>query len=319
MSTETNPSPEPQSPDMPEMTTTPEATPEVAPETTTEATPAAAALPDVTEPVESVSPSEPVVNAESTQDAEPAAVDNTPAHTPARPPYIATDEMIDIWVEAAETWPGDEDPEELFESCRLMLRQAAYSLRDERRRFRDLEEAQRIDDASEGLELVTDALELDDDQRWLSIKQMIPAAIDGSEEDIQGLTLVAIEQTGQKVGHGFDDAHDDAHTRDELAMAAACYILPARARTLSHRGVTVRLARALWPFALKWWKPAPVKFNQPADIGSRIRDLTKGAALAVAEIDRLLRRAKADAQTPDTPDTPETPNADSPQPQDPQD
>lgn len=78
---------------------------------------------------------------------------------------------------------------------------------------------------------------------------------------------------------GYDAAHDDGHQRAEMAMAAACYVYP--------RGITQRYREQVplvWPWAKRWWKPEP---------GSRRRELIKGAALIVAEIERLDRAREA--------------------------
>lgn len=73
---------------------------------------------------------------------------------------------------------------------------------------------------------------------------------------------------------GWDPGHDDEHTDDELAKAAAVYATPGYARRESG-GVPT-----LWPWHRKWWKPVP---------DDRIRELVKAGALIVAEIERLQR------------------------------
>ena len=55
-----------------------------------------------------------------------------------------------------------------------------------------------------------------------------------------------------------------------MAVAAACYALPAWCRGRTRR----------WPWDDEWWKPTP---------DDRIRELVKAGALIAAEIDRLLR------------------------------
>lgn len=71
--------------------------------------------------------------------------------------------------------------------------------------------------------------------------------------------------------------HDDAHDNQELAYAAGCYAAPIW-RDLEHReSGTPPIG---WPFAGSWWKPK-----------ERRRDLVRAAALLVAEIERLDRRA----------------------------
>lgn len=78
---------------------------------------------------------------------------------------------------------------------------------------------------------------------------------------------IAAERTRQIEVEGWSPEHDDMHTHEEMAIAAAMYALPAFARNL-----------LLWPWDRKWWKP-----------GKRRRNLIKAAALLVAEIERLDR------------------------------
>ena len=75
---------------------------------------------------------------------------------------------------------------------------------------------------------------------------------------------------------GWTPEHDDAHAGGELADAAACYA--ATLPLTRPRGLFGRAA--LWPWSASWWKPQ-----------GRRRDLVKAAALIVAELERLDRRA----------------------------
>ncbi len=85
-------------------------------------------------------------------------------------------------------------------------------------------------------------------------------------------------------------AHDDKHTRGEIALAAACYAMWA---ALAHRGAASRdrardTAQRWWPWNWSWWKPT-----------DRRRDLVKAGALILAEIERLDRasaKGGSDAQ-----------------------
>lgn len=81
---------------------------------------------------------------------------------------------------------------------------------------------------------------------------------------------VLAERYRQVISEGFDGAHDDQNTDDELARAAICYILGNAGN---------------WPtqWDRKWWKPA-----------DRRRNLVKAAALLVAEIERIDRLGDAD-------------------------
>lgn len=73
------------------------------------------------------------------------------------------------------------------------------------------------------------------------------------------------ERSRQVMQEGWDAAHDDEHSNDEIAMAAACYALNDTAN---------------WPWSMGWWKPT-----------DRRRDLVKAGALIIAEIERLDRLA----------------------------
>jgi hypothetical protein len=84
-------------------------------------------------------------------------------------------------------------------------------------------------------------------------------------------------------GEGFTIAHDDEHTRGEIAAASACYAEHAFEQiSRGAAGAGGAGPPAKWPWSPRWWKPSP----DPA------RNLEKSAALAVAEIERI-ERAKA--------------------------
>ena len=76
---------------------------------------------------------------------------------------------------------------------------------------------------------------------------------------------VAAERRRQVEVEGWDAAHDDAYTDNELSRAAACYAAQ---------------VTAYWPWDLAWWKPT-----------DRRRDFVKAAALIIADIERLDRDA----------------------------
>ncbi len=84
--------------------------------------------------------------------------------------------------------------------------------------------------------------------------------------------LTALDLVGAELGRirnvkGFSEERDDEHDMDDLAKAAACYLLP-------------DLAVEEWPWGLHTFKPSP---------DDRKKELTKGIALAVCELDRLIR------------------------------
>lgn len=111
-----------------------------------------------------------------------------------------------------------------------------------------------------------------------------------------GVELIADERARQKLIEGWTPEHDDEHTGAQMAVAAACYALPARQRSLEDAHIEMDAARGLsdppmpyavkvrvpklWPWDPEWWKPEP---------RDRVRELVKAGALIAAEIDRLQR------------------------------
>lgn len=91
-----------------------------------------------------------------------------------------------------------------------------------------------------------------------------------STEPLPGATQIGYERARQQMAEGYDAEHDDEHVNEELADAAACYIIFA-----PEPGKTPYA----WPWNDEDWKPS----------GDRIRDLVKAGALIAAEIDRLIR------------------------------
>jgi hypothetical protein len=85
---------------------------------------------------------------------------------------------------------------------------------------------------------------------------------------------VLAERRRQIEEEGFTPERDDRYPDCEIACAAACYL----AFTLSYPpGDPVRH----WPWAKEWWKPSE----------DRRRNLVKGVALGLAEIERHDRAA----------------------------
>lgn len=83
------------------------------------------------------------------------------------------------------------------------------------------------------------------------------------------------ERKRQVIKEGFDTAHDDAYTDNELVRASACFSLYAAGfskDTLSH----------LWPrsWSLEWFKDATPR-----------RLLVKAAAPLIAQIEKIDREA----------------------------
>lgn len=112
--------------------------------------------------------------------------------------------------------------------------------------------------------------------------------VDASDTHIRRIGLaveIVDERTRQICGEGFSFAHDDAHTKGELARAAACYAEFAaepddRRADMAARLVAGKWCPRRWPWAFSWWKPR-----------DRRRDLVRAAALILAEIERLDRAA----------------------------
>lgn len=88
------------------------------------------------------------------------------------------------------------------------------------------------------------------------------------------LAEIFAERRRQIESEGWSTEHDDTHADGQLAEAASCYAIgqtPART-----------IARMLWPWELKWWKPKDHRTN-----------LVRAGALIVAEIERLNRVTRA--------------------------
>lgn len=111
-----------------------------------------------------------------------------------------------------------------------------------------------------------------------------------------GITAIWTERLRQIGVEGWTSAHDDAHTKGELAMAAVCYAALAAFTQCRHlegkpsEMFPPKTDSVWWPWAEEWWKPS----DDP------IRNLEKAGALLAAEIDRLKRRAARAGQTVQT-------------------
>lgn len=101
----------------------------------------------------------------------------------------------------------------------------------------------------------------------------------------KALEDVSYERRRQLDVEGFDDAHDDAYRKGELARAASHYAAHASAYNRVKSDVMLtdyRSAAPLpgWPWERKWWKPKNPRC-----------DLVRAAALIIAEIERMDRAA----------------------------
>lgn len=75
----------------------------------------------------------------------------------------------------------------------------------------------------------------------------------------------------------FDADHDDKYEQEEMNLAAIVYGMPELIRNFKLGGIP--LWKTFWPWDESWFKPK-----------NRKRDLTKAAALLIAEIERIDRR-----------------------------
>ena len=108
--------------------------------------------------------------------------------------------------------------------------------------------------------------------------------------DAPGLKLTAAahdvlkERARQVAQEGYDTEHDDSHVNDEVAAMAALFVMPEAARDwdASSTGYGRTLGEAI----------LPPDWNYPR-LGDRRDQLIKGAAMALAEIERIDRAAQA--------------------------
>lgn len=108
--------------------------------------------------------------------------------------------------------------------------------------------------------------------------------------DAPGLKLTAAahdvlkERARQVAQEGYDTEHDDSHVNDEIAAMAALLVMPEASRDwdASSTGYGRTLGEAI----------LPPDWNYPR-LGARRDQLVKGAAMALAEIERIDRAAQA--------------------------
>lgn len=103
-----------------------------------------------------------------------------------------------------------------------------------------------------------------------------------ADEVTEAARDVLAERRRQIEAEGWSASHDDGHMSGEMARAAACY-------ALSSAGWKREALLEIWPvrqWVSMWFKPT-----------GRRRDLVKGAALMIAEIERLDRLAALQAKS----------------------
>ena len=96
----------------------------------------------------------------------------------------------------------------------------------------------------------------------------------------EAIELIQQERRRQIEAEGWTLEHDDLHRCGQMADAAACYAKVAA--MISYLGPVPLDEPSDWPWDEEWWKPS----SDP------IRNLVKSAALIVAEIERLQRKAE---------------------------
>ena len=108
------------------------------------------------------------------------------------------------------------------------------------------------------------------------IKEEIPVTNTGTPKIKTGISVIIEERLRQLTTKGYDNAHDDAHNKGELARAAALFAWPA---------LSDYVFKHEWPEGKLFYHP-----KEPAmTIDDTIKELGKAGALITAEIDRLYR------------------------------
>lgn len=91
---------------------------------------------------------------------------------------------------------------------------------------------------------------------------------------LSALADVVTERRRQIEIENWTPAHDDEHTKGELAHAAIAYAMWAT----QPGEMELSSPPAWWPWDLSWWKPKDMR-----------RDLVRAAALLLAEVERMDR------------------------------
>jgi|SRR5690606_29838756 len=88
------------------------------------------------------------------------------------------------------------------------------------------------------------------------------------------------EERKKQISKGYTAEHDDTHIAEEIADCAALYALSDDAIDFINEQWGDDMQLHFWRFDLPSYKPTP---------NNRIKQLTKAAAMLVAEIERLQR------------------------------
>ncbi len=110
------------------------------------------------------------------------------------------------------------------------------------------------------------------------------------ETTVDVIAEITAERLRQIEVKGFTPDSDDRYAAMELAGAAACYATHAclsAIRRDSLRSNLTRFVAEFWPWSKDWWKPSSPR-----------RDLIKAAALIIAEIEKIDRKAAKSGEKP---------------------
>ncbi|MCH2092694.1 MAG: hypothetical protein MK141_14115 [Pseudoxanthomonas sp.] len=120
---------------------------------------------------------------------------------------------------------------------------------------------------------------------------------------LRALALVTGERSRQREEKGYTPDHDDQHSHEELAAAAAFYLLPAVYNEdvcvvdRAYGGLQVKALLSLIGAAA--WEDISreagmeLELEEPDSLAYRIQVVTVGVALGLAELERLLRMEEA--------------------------
>ena len=100
---------------------------------------------------------------------------------------------------------------------------------------------------------------------------------------MDGIERIKAERERQIAKEGWTPEHDDSHTREEMAIAAACYAVKGTYAMCIERRIDC--TNDAWPWSEEWDK---------RNKHSRLRQLEIAGALIAAEIDRIQRRDAKD-------------------------
>lgn len=120
---------------------------------------------------------------------------------------------------------------------------------------------------------------------------------------LRALALVTGERTRQRNEKGYTAEHDDQHGSEELAAAAAFYLLPAVYNEdvcvvdRAYGGLQVQsllsvIGSAAWE-DISREAGMELELEKPESLAYRIQVVTVGVALGLSELERLLRMEDA--------------------------